>query len=139
MSRFTSPFEIDSDTTRGSRAPSTSTVSATIDPFTRIMAPGRQTLIELVALAFTIIDRCTRPTLLYNTNYNLFKPARDDLKPNYSLYLPRELLFNNKPIKVVNLPRGYILAPLTKSLTRSWVWKVGYTLTQPTGNNKYSF
>lgn len=136
MSRSVTPINIDDMASRASRAPSASTVGATIDPFARMIGLRHE---EPLLPTFVIKDCYIRPVLLYNDNYDPFKPARDDLKLDYSLYSFREPLFDDRPVKASNLPRGFILAPIVSMLIRSWLWKVGYTLVQPRGNKKHTF
>ncbi|KAH7348972.1 hypothetical protein BKA65DRAFT_501830 [Rhexocercosporidium sp. MPI-PUGE-AT-0058] len=136
MSRSATPINIDNVASRASRALFASTVGATIDPFTRIIGLRHK---EPLPPTFVIKDRCIRLIPLYNDNYDPFKPARDNLKLNYSPYSFREPLFNDRPVKASNLPRGFILAPTANILIRSWLWKVRYILIQPERNKKHTF
>ncbi|KAH7370132.1 hypothetical protein BKA65DRAFT_11791 [Rhexocercosporidium sp. MPI-PUGE-AT-0058] len=104
-----------------------------------MMALGKEPLIDTLLLLFIIKDRCRRPAAIYNDYYDPFKPVRDDLKADYSLYSFGELLFNDRPAKASFLLKGFILSPSTSMLNRSWLWKVGYTLVQLAGNKKYTF
>ena len=40
-------------------------------------------------------DRCRRPSLTYNFNYNPYEPPSDDLPIGYSPYVFREPLYND--------------------------------------------
>lgn len=135
MSCHTTPISFEDDVSEASGTPFASTV---IDPFARMMAPNLEAS-EMSPTTFTLRDLCYRSTPIYNTNYNPFEPARDDLKADYSPYSLGEPLFDDRPVKVANLPKGYILSPALSMLNRSWLWKLGYTLIQLARNKKHTF
>jgi hypothetical protein len=43
-------------------------------------------------------DRCTRPTVIYNSNYNLYKPVPKELSADYSPYDFGEPLFDDRTV-----------------------------------------
>jgi hypothetical protein len=51
---------------------------------------------------------------MYNTNYNPHKAPSDDQPAEYSLYVFREPLFDNKEVVVANLPKKHVLAKPAK-------------------------
>jgi hypothetical protein len=115
MFRRALPINIDNSASQASGAPFTSSFTVIINPFQRIIA-----LVVFIAslTSFVIKDTYERLMSLYNNKYNSFKPAKDDLPLDYSPYVNRELLFNNKAVIVTNLLKGMILFPTTKKLNR---------------------
>jgi hypothetical protein len=101
-------------------------------------------MMALVALtlyltSFVIKDTYVQSTPLYNNKYNFFKPTRDDLPSDYSPYVNKELLFNNKAVIVANLLKDIILSLATKKLNYLWLWLLGYTLVYFAANKKGTF
>src|SRR5437016_6144751 len=75
-----------------------------------------------------IHDRCKRPTLKYNQNYNLYEPLCKDLPGGYSLYVFKEPLFDDRPAIVAQLPKKCTLASAAKRPRTAWVWPLGYAI-----------
>lgn len=132
MSRHTTPIDIDDSASQASRAPSTSSSTVIINPFAQMMAPMAP---EPQPDTFVLKDSCHRPTPIYNDSYNPYRPTRDDLSADYSPYANREPLFDDRPVVVVNLPKGMVLSPAAKKLRVSWIWQLGYSLSL-SGNTK---
>ena len=72
-------------------------------------------------------DKCKRPLLLYNDNYDPYKPANLNLPVGYTLYAFGEPLFDDREAIVVRFLPNYVLAGPSKKLRTFWVWKVSYT------------
>jgi hypothetical protein len=68
-----------------------------------------------------IRDTCLHLTPEYNSNYNPYIIPREDLRQEYSPYIPKEPLFDNRPAIVAQLPINYVLAPVPKRPRTSWV------------------
>ncbi|KAG4441980.1 hypothetical protein IFR05_002548 [Cadophora sp. M221] len=84
MSRHTTPIEIDDDASQAFEAPSATSSTAILNPFSQMMAPKAPAPLPT---SFSLKDNCKRPVLEYNDNYNLYRSARDDLPANYSPYV----------------------------------------------------
>jgi len=97
--------------TRSMRLTSTSTSQSMSLPnaFSRIMGGTKETSDPGV-----IRDTCLRLTLEYNSNYNLYVIPREDLRQEYSPYIPKESLFDNRLVIVTQLSINYILALIPK-------------------------
>ena len=78
-------------------------------------------------------DTCIRPIPQYNTNYNPYAIPRKDLPAGYSPYIFKEPLYDNRPVIVNELPKNCILAPPPKRPRTSWVWPLGYAITDLSG------
>jgi hypothetical protein len=50
------------------------------------------------ALPTIVKDKCDRPVLVYNYNYNLEKEPRDNLPKGYLLYIYRDPLYDDRPL-----------------------------------------
>ena len=61
-------------------------------------------------------DTYLYPTPVYNSNYNLYTILYKNIPGKYSPYIFKELLYNNRPIIIIQLSKYYILAPLLKRL-----------------------
>jgi hypothetical protein len=64
-------------------------------------------------------DRCTRPTLSYNSNYNPFEPLNLEKLIDYSPYVHGEPLFNDRPVHLPSLRRHYSVAGSSKKARTS--------------------
>jgi hypothetical protein len=71
-------------------------------------------------------DTCLCPIPKYNTNYNPYATPREDLPNDYSPYVFKEPLYDNRAIIVTELPKNYIVAPPPKRPRTAWVWALGY-------------
>jgi hypothetical protein len=83
-----------------------------------------------------IRDTCLCLTPEYNSNYNLYVIPCEDLCQGYSPYVPKEPLFDNRPVIVAQLPINYVLAPVPKRPWISWVWYLGYIITNMSKSRK---
>jgi hypothetical protein len=137
MSRLTSPIDVDKNEPKGSRAPSTSSSTSVINPFSRMMALGPLTVTP--APPAVVKDTCKRPVPTYNDRYNPFQPARDDLPSDYSPYAHGEPYFDDMPVIIANLPKGKTVARASKVALRQWVWQLGYTLIELTTPKQPTF
>jgi hypothetical protein len=127
-SRQESPLGLDSIASQTSAAPS-STVLPNV--FNRLMQntglPGIQR------------DRCHRPPLKYNHNYDLYKPPPEGQPKGYSPYVYGEPLYDDRPVLVARLlPNHAVAGPSTRPRTQ-WVWHLGYTLVNTQRNNKNKY
>jgi len=59
-------------------------------------------------------DRCSRPPLKYNHNYDPTKPPNPNQPSGYSLYVYREPLFNDQEVIIKNLLKHHTVAPTAK-------------------------
>ncbi len=59
-------------------------------------------------------DSYSRLILVYNSNYNLYAILNENTPGGYSPYIYKELLFDNWPIVINELPKNCILALLLK-------------------------
>jgi hypothetical protein len=119
-SRHSTPLEND---TMASQASSITSGSTLPNAFSRMMGPAP--VIQSAAKR----DSCARPTPQYNHNYNPYKKPSNDLQCDYSPYVYGEPLYDDRPIIVARLPRHHTKAGATKKPRTSWVWALGYTLT----------
>ena len=110
---------IEDDEDRASPAGSGSTVT---NAFGIMMAP------QATKKSVLLRDRCFRPTLLYNDNYNPQKPPNEKNKEDYSPYDFGEPLFDDRAVIIDRLPAGHVVAAATKRPRTSWTWKLGYAL-----------
>ena len=99
MSRLTSPIDIDDTLSQASSALFVSSSSAITNPFQRMIASP--TAIAILSTE-SARDTCPHPVPVYNEQYNPNQPTKDH-PSDYSLYANREPLFNDCPIKIVNL------------------------------------
>ena len=74
---------------------------------------------ESVVQSIAYRDKCKRPLLLYNNNYDPYKPANSNLLVGYTLYAFREPLFNDREAIVTRFLPNYILVSLSKKLRTS--------------------
>jgi hypothetical protein len=74
-------------------------------------------------------DSCSRPTPAYNSNYNPYAIPNEDTPGGYSPYVYKEPLFDDRPVVINELPKNCILAPPPKRPRTSWVWPLGYAIT----------
>lgn len=125
--RELSPFELSPASSEPSAAPSSTLPNA----FARMRATeGASKLLSGKR------DGCTRPAPEYNDNYDPYKPQPPTLPPDYSPYNPGEPLYNDRNIKVTNLPNGHTVAGASKKPRTSWLWKIGYALNDNTKKGK---
>jgi hypothetical protein len=103
--RASTPFDLDASPFKAFASTFKSTLPSA---FGRMMQPNR----PLTALL--VRDRCTRPELTYNDKYNPYVLLPSDLNKEYSPYVYRELLYDDRAITVANLPRQHILAGAAK-------------------------
>jgi hypothetical protein len=54
-------------------------------------------------------DKCNRPAIVYNENYDLNKVLLEDLNLKYSLYTISEPLYNNRLILIARIPLKHII------------------------------
>ena len=119
-SRHSTPLEND---TTASQAETITSGSTLPNAFSRMMGPaptGQSTQKR---------DRYIRLKPQYNRNYNPFEKPPNDLRPDYSPYVFREPLYDDRAIIIARLPRYYTAAPAAKKPRTSWVWNIGYALT----------
>ncbi len=83
--------------------------------------------------ASTVKDQCDRPVPIYNLNYNPEKDPRDDLPKDYSPYTYGEPLYDARPIVLSRLPQNHVPAGASKRDRTSWVWYLGYALSNKVG------
>ena len=100
----------------------TSQLPLVLNAFNRIINKGK-------GPSLMLRDSCLRLTLAYNSNYNLYVTLCKDITSGYSPYVFKEPLFDDRPIIVVQLPKHCVLAPPAKRPRTSWVWPLGYTIT----------
>ena len=81
-------------------------------------------------------DRCTRPPLTYNENYNPEQPPLTDLPYNYSPYNYGEPLFDDRPFLVARLPPRWAETPAPARPRTQWTWKLGYAFNNSTNPAK---
>jgi hypothetical protein len=74
-------------------------------------------------------DSCLHPTPEYNSNYNPYVIPNKDIPGGYSPYVYKKPLFDDRPIVVTELSKYCVLAPPPKKSRTSWVWPLGYTIT----------
>jgi hypothetical protein len=73
-------------------------------------------------------DTCKRPEPIYNANYNPYEKPPKDQPGGYSPYVYGEPLWDDRPVIVARLPRGYTIAGPAKKKRTQWVWNLGYAL-----------
>ena len=78
-------------------------------------------------------DTCSRPTPAYNSNYNPYAIPCEDIPGGYSPYVFKEPLYDDRPVVVTQLPKHCVLAPSPKRPRTSWVWALGYAITDSSG------
>ncbi len=66
-------------------------------------------------------DRCARPTPTYNHNYNPYKKPSVGLRRDYSPYVYREPLYDDRPITVARLPTYHTAVAAAKKPRTQWV------------------
>jgi hypothetical protein len=81
-------------------------------------------------------DTCLRPTLEYNTNYNPYAIPSEDLPDGYNPYAFKEPLFDDRLISITQLLKNCTVAPPAKKGRRSWVWHLGYAITNSSRPSK---
>ena len=108
---------------RFTRSTSITTTSQSSLPnaFGRIM-PGEKGLDPILR------DTCIRTTPQYNTNYNPYAIAREDLPARYSPYVFKEPLYDDRPVTVNELPKNCVITPPAKRTRSACVWRVGYAI-----------
>ena len=104
-SRHSTPLENDTTASQASTNASRSTLP---NAFSRLMRPAP------VIQSTTKRDLYTRPTPAYNQYYNPFQKLADDLRSDYSLYVYREPLYDDRAIVVARLLKHYIEAGAAK-------------------------
>ena len=122
------PFNIDlsspEPSSRATRSTSTTTSQLLSIPntFNRIIDKGKGS-------SQILHDTYSRPIPEYNSKYNPYVIPCKDTFSGYSPYIFKEPLFDNRPIIVVQLPKYCVLTPPAKRPRTSWVWPLGYTIT----------
>jgi hypothetical protein len=81
-------------------------------------------------------DRCMRPEPTYNHNYDPFKAPPDTQPKGYSPFVHGEPLFDDREVIITRLPARHIVAGASSRPRTSWVWKLGYTLTNTSKTTK---
>jgi hypothetical protein len=104
------PSTIELTSREASAAPSELS-STLLDAFSEMMQPVEN----------EVRDRCRRPSLTYNSNYNPYEPPRDDLPLSYSPYVFREPLYDGQEVIVSRLPAQHILCSTNKRRRTQWV------------------
>lgn len=102
------------------------------DAFGRLMDPKRQ------GVKRSRRDTCARPPYTYNSNYNPYEPPNTTLHGGYSPYVFGEPLFDDRPLDISELPRGFVPADPPKKPRTQWFWKLGYAIfdKSPSSPNK---
>jgi hypothetical protein len=77
-------------------------------------------------------DKCQRPEPQYNSNYNLFSTPPKGQSADYSPYVFPEPLFDDRAAIVARFPKNYTLAGAPRKPRKSWVWNLGYALSNHT-------
>jgi hypothetical protein len=111
--------------TRSTSATATSQSSSLPNAFGRLMDKGKGRDRGDPVLR----DTCLRPAPEYNTNYNLYAIPSKDLPNGYSPYAFKEPLFDDRPVSINQLPKNCAIALPAKKGRRSWVWLLGYAIT----------
>ena len=104
-SRHSTPLKNDTTASQASTNTSGSTLP---NAFSRLMGPAP--VIQSTAKR----DLYIRPTPIYNQYYNLFQKPADDLRSDYSLYVYKEPLYDDRAIVVARLLKHYIEAGIIK-------------------------
>jgi hypothetical protein len=73
-------------------------------------------------------DRCSRPVPQYNHFYNPYEVLPPGLPAKYSLYVPGEPLFNDRPCDIGCLKPQYTVAGAAKRVHPQWTWALGYAI-----------
>ena len=81
-------------------------------------------------------DRYQRPPPAFNDNYNPNLPPNLSKPIDYSPFVPREPLFNDRPVHGPSLKRHYTVSGAASRLRIHWVWRLGYALTSEKANKK---
>ena len=118
-SRHFTPLENDTTVSQASTNASGSTLP---NAFSRLMGPAP--VIQSTAKR----DLYIRPTPIYNQYYNLFQKPADDLRSDYSPYVYREPLYDDRAIVVARLLKHHTEASAVKKPRTQWVQKLGYAL-----------
>lgn len=100
-----------------SPAPSDSTVT---NAFGRMMNAPRE------PVRLSARDRCQRPPITFNHNYNPNEVPQANADPKYSPYSYGEPLHDDRPFHLRHVPRNWVEAPPGIRGRKSWVWKLGY-------------
>src|SRR6266536_2741342 len=66
-------------------------------------------------------DRYFRPTPEYNDNYNPYKPPNINKPVDYSPFMPREPLFDDRPIYLLSLRKHYTVTPAASWVRPHWI------------------
>ena len=104
----------------------TSQLPSVPNTFNRIMDKGK-------GPSLVLRDTCSRPIPVYNSNYNPYAIPCEDIPGGYSPYVFKEPLYDDRPVVVTQLPKHCVLAPSPKRPRTSWVWALGYTITNSSG------
>src|ERR1700721_2014450 len=65
-------------------------------------------------------DRCFRPPVKYNDQYDPFKPPNDQNKAEYSPYDFGEPLFDDREVIIARIPAGHVVTGASKKKKSSW-------------------
>jgi hypothetical protein len=120
------PFNIDLTSLKPSARSMRSTFTTTTSQLSSL--PNAFNRLMEKANPGALRDTCSRLTLEYNTNYNLYAMPREDLPDGYNPYVFKEPLHDNRPVTATQLPKNYTITPLTKRARISWVWRLGYAI-----------
>ena len=104
----------------------TSQLLSVPNAFNRIMDKGK-------GPSLVLRDTCSRPTPAYNSNYNLYAIPCEDIPGGYSPYIFKEPLYDDRLVVVTQLPKHCVLTPSLKRPRMSWVWALGYAITDSSG------
>ena len=120
-SSHASPVLIEDDDARASLAASATTTATIVNTLQQIIRPQATKKPTKV-----VRDRCFRPPVKYNDQYDPFKPPNDRNKAEYSPYDFGEPLFDDREVIIARIPAGHVVAGASKKKKSSWTWKVGY-------------
>ena len=81
-----------------------------------LSAFSRMRRLDAPLLTIATRDKCIRPILQYNNNYNPFDAPNFRKPVGYSLYVFGKPLFDDRPLNIFNLRRYYIVEGITKKL-----------------------
>jgi hypothetical protein len=88
--------------------------------------------VRWVCTARRQLDKCQRPEPQYNANYNPFSTPPEGQSADYSLYVFLKPLFDDRAAIVARFPKNYTLAGAPRKPRKSWVWNLGYALSNHT-------
>jgi hypothetical protein len=85
--------------------------STLLNAFGQIMQPQLQSELQSqpVMRKGEVPDRCHRPSLTYNFNYNPYNPPCDNLPKGYSPYMFRKPLYDNREVILSRVPPQHTL------------------------------